>query len=218
MMKLKLEKYEQQKINWPEDGKHVLAQYNDEHVVVYQSYRPAIGLFAAENQYFGGEYSYSRMSWIKPNFLWMMYRSGWSTKPGQEIALAIYLKREYFESILLNAIPSTNLTGIDQAEWKKQLARSDVRLQWDPDHNPYGHKMFRRAVQLGLRNDFLLPFKGEGIIRIENISNFVAEQYELVKSGDLEFLMTPSERVYPLSGKAKQALCIEQDDLSLQGK
>ncbi|MFM7854759.1 MAG: DUF4291 family protein [Flammeovirgaceae bacterium] len=27
--------------------------------------------------------SLNRMTWMKPNFLWMMYRSGWATKHNQ---------------------------------------------------------------------------------------------------------------------------------------
>jgi hypothetical protein len=37
------------------------------------------------------------MTWIKPSFLWMMYRCGWATKPGQERVLAIQITREGFE-------------------------------------------------------------------------------------------------------------------------
>ncbi len=45
-------------------------------IVVYQAYRPEIGDFSVEHQHFGGAFSYNRMTWIKPNFLWMMYHSG----------------------------------------------------------------------------------------------------------------------------------------------
>jgi hypothetical protein len=46
-------------------------------IVVYQAYRPQIGRFAAPRGSFGGShFSLGLMSWIKPNFLWMMYRSG----------------------------------------------------------------------------------------------------------------------------------------------
>ncbi len=158
---LNIEPYQQQTKNWPQSGKHIMAQFTDDYVVVYQAYRPAIGQFAAKHQYFGGEFSYSRMSWIKPNFLWMMYRSGWGAKPGQEIVLAIFLKRAYFETLLSNAFPSTNVMNLDNSQWKSKVAATDVRLQWDPDHDPYGAKLERRAVQLGLRNDYLAPFKGK---------------------------------------------------------
>ncbi len=79
---------------WPKTGRHILAQFDDESVIVYQAYRPAIGHFAAKNGFFGGEFSLSRMSWIKPNFLWMMYRCGWASKEGQEVVLAVRLKRK----------------------------------------------------------------------------------------------------------------------------
>nr|WP_240038802.1 MULTISPECIES: DUF4291 family protein [Okeania] len=39
------------------------------------------------------------MSWIKTNFLWMMYRSAWGSKTGQEIILAVTIKRTAFDGI-----------------------------------------------------------------------------------------------------------------------
>jgi hypothetical protein len=47
--------------------------------VVYQAYRPSIGAHALTHGAFGGDFCYSRMSWIKSNFLGMMYRSGWGS-------------------------------------------------------------------------------------------------------------------------------------------
>ena len=87
---LKTEPYLDQTARWPQTGRHVLAQFDDTSVVVYQAYRPSIGEFAAANGYFGGpDFAFSRMSWIKPNFLWMMYRCGWGRKAGQESVLAV---------------------------------------------------------------------------------------------------------------------------------
>lgn len=198
-MNIKIEKYLDQLEIWPKEGKHILAQYDDESVIVYQAYRPEIGLFAEKNQYFGGEFSYTRMSWIKPNFLWMMYRSGWGTKPGQEITLAIRLHRAFFDRLLRSAFPSTNIHGIADAQWKQQIATTDVRLQWDPDHDPHGTSVERRAIQLGLRGEYLQPFRGDGIISIENVSDFVAQQYNLVRENNIHDLLIPQERVYPVS-------------------
>lgn len=92
-MKLKTQPYLEQREIWPQSGRHILAQYDDDTVVVYQAYNSAIGHFAARNGNFGGDFKMSRMSWIKPNFLWMMYRSGWGTKPDQEVTLAVRLRR-----------------------------------------------------------------------------------------------------------------------------
>jgi hypothetical protein len=102
-MPLLTEPYLTQLPHWPEFGRHILAHYDEDTVVVYQAYAPAIGTFAAQHGYFGGDFKLNRMTWIKPNFLWMMRRSGWGTKPDQEIVLAIWLRREAFDTILASA-------------------------------------------------------------------------------------------------------------------
>jgi len=173
-----------------------MAQYDDEKIVVYQSYRPAIGNFATQNQFFGGPFSLERMTWIKPNFLWMMYRNGWGTKEGQEVVLAIHLKREAFESYLSNAVYSSFKPELyaSYEDWQTDVANSNVRLQWDPDHDPYGTKLERRAIQIGLRKEFIKSYASEDILEIEDISKFVKEQYALVQSNNLEALVTPLEK------------------------
>ena len=106
-MSLVTEPYIEQVKTWPNKGRHILAQYDDDTVIVYQAYCPPIGLYAAEHGTFGGHFSYSRMSWIKPRFLWMMYRSGWGTKERQEVTLALRLGRAFFDSLLAQAVPSS---------------------------------------------------------------------------------------------------------------
>lgn len=193
---MRFESYIDVAATWPASGRHILASHDKESVVVYQAYRPAIGRYAASNQHFGGEYSFSRMSWIKPNFLWMMYRSGWGTKEGQEITLAVTIPRTLFDEILASAVPSAfdvSRYG-DMDEWKSALAASEVRLQWDPDHAPDGSPLKRRAIQLGLRGDILRRYAETEVIRIEDISGFVAEQREALR--DPGNLRVPVETVY----------------------
>lgn len=73
------------------------------------------------------------MSWIKTNFLWMMYRSLWGTKIDQEVVLAIWLQRAAFEEILAAAVHSSFEPELysSRSEWEKTLKRSQVRLQWE---------------------------------------------------------------------------------------
>jgi Domain of unknown function (DUF4291) len=93
--------YTGQKARLPKIGRYILAQFDEEGVIVYQAYRQAIDHFAATHGYFGGDhFSLNRMSWIKPNFLWMMYRSGWGQKEGQEVVLAVKIKRAALDTIL----------------------------------------------------------------------------------------------------------------------
>lgn len=199
-MTLVTEPYSTQVARWPRTGRHILAQFTDDAVIVYQAYRPAIGQFAARHKHFGGEFSLSRMSWIKPNFLWMMYRSGWGTKEGQEVILAVWLRRAAFDDILQQAVPSSFVPAVypDEGAWKCAVRHSAVRLQWDPDHTPVGGAAERRAIQLGLRGEVLAHYARDWIIDIEDISDFVAEQRPLAQAREYARLVTPREAVYPV--------------------
>lgn len=80
-MKTSTELYNQSLQRLPKTGQHILGHQDEKLFVVYQAYKNSIADFAVKNQYLGGtDYSYTRMSWIKPNFLWMMYRCGWAEK------------------------------------------------------------------------------------------------------------------------------------------
>jgi hypothetical protein len=197
-MKLETAPYLEQADRWPHEGRHVLAGFDDETVIVYQAYRPAIGRYAVEHGHFGGEFSYHRMSWIKPNFLWMMYRSGWGSKEGQEVVLALRIRRTFFDSILAEAVPSTfdGRVFASQEDWQAAVGRSSVRLQWDPDHHPSGSPLERRAIQLGLRGGVLAAFGKREIVEVIDVSAFVAGQRENVSSHALTNLRTPVEQIY----------------------
>lgn len=125
---LAIEPYVEQVKRWPTTGQHILAQFDDDTIIVYQAYGPSIGRFAFENGYFGGDFKYSRMSWIKPNFLWMMYRSNWGQAEGQEVVLAIRLKRRFFDSLIANAVLSSFEASAcgNREEWAESVAQSDV--------------------------------------------------------------------------------------------
>jgi len=203
IMKLKLENYKKQLSEWPKEGKHIMAQYDDDSIVVYQSYRPEIGNYASKNQKFGGAFSLNRMTWIKPNFLWMMYRNGWGRKEGQEVVLAIQLKRAAFDRYLDNAVHSSFQSDFYESKevWKSAVQNSDVRLQWDPDHDPYGDKVERRAIQIGIRGEEIKKYAEEDVISILDISSFVQEQHKLVLNNRIDELETPLEKAYPFKMK-----------------
>jgi Domain of unknown function (DUF4291) len=197
---LELEPYETQRARWPEAGRHILAQFDADTIVVYQAYQPSIGLAAVADQRFGGGgFSLDRMSWIKPNFSWMMFRSGWGTKPGQDVVLAIWLRRAAFDAIVAQAVPSSYDAEryADRAAWSDAVKRSNVRAQWDPDHAPSGAPIERRAIQLGLRGPVLASYARESIVEICDISPQVREMRAQLASGGTAALVCPREAVYP---------------------
>lgn len=197
-MKLETILYKDYEQDLPQEGKHIIGQTTSRNTVyVYQAFNPAISEYAILNQKFGGPaYNKGRMTWIKPNFLWMMYRSGWASKPNQERILAIELPVVEFEKILSEAVHSSyrqHLYG-SKDQWKSKLTKSDVRLQWDPDHDPHGSKLERRAIQLGIRGEMLTQFIDKWIVSILDITDFVLEQKKKMDTEGLNMMEVIKEQ------------------------
>lgn len=198
-MNISTELYHQSINRLPKAGQHIIAHQNEESIVVYQAYNSAIADFAIKNQYLGGsDYSYRRMSWIKPNFLWMMFRCGWAEKENQERVLALWISKIDFESILNEAVFSSYHQNHyeSQEQWKSELQTKEVRLQWDPDHDPFGNRVERRAIQLGLKGTILEKFGKHQIQGIEDITDFVKEQKQILNNKQLDKLQIPVETIF----------------------
>lgn len=84
--------------------------------------------------------------------------------------------------------------------------KSQVRLQWDPDHSPSGSKLDRRAIQLGLKYDALEKFATKDIVSITDITDEVKHEYHLWNTRGIEYLKTPSERVYSVGDTIKKQI------------
>lgn len=191
---MKTEKYIHQQSQLPDKGKYIIANYDLETITVYQAFNEKIAKYAVENQKFGGgNYSFDRMTWIKPNFMWMMYRSGWAKKENQEKILALKIKKEGFKNLLQKAVISSFKPELYKSKeiWKTALSSSEVRLQWDPDHNPIGKKLNRKAIQIGIKGETLKQFNDGWITQIEDITAFVRTQSQNIQSD----LIVPFERV-----------------------
>jgi Domain of unknown function (DUF4291) len=204
-MNLEIISYTDYEKDLPQTGRHILGQVRGENIIVYQAFNRAIAEYAVTHQKFGGSaYSFSRMSWIKPNFLWMMYRAGWAMKENQERILAIEIPLTHFEIILEQAAYSSFQPDVyaDKSAWETALQTSEVRLQWDPDHNPSGAKLQRRAVQLGMKGTILKQFTTDWVVSIEDITDFVQAQGRLVAQNDWSNLLVMKENVVAIQNNA----------------
>lgn len=147
------------------------------------------------------------MTWIKPNFLWMMYRSNWARSPNQERILGIWLHIDAFHELLtLSEQTSANSAYASKHEWeaaraaKKTLPGATeewdgrVNVQWDPDHHPSGTKLTRRAIQIGIKK---VPWWSSGarFEKIVDVTPLVIAQRDFVTISE-DQLHTPHERVY----------------------
>ncbi|MCG0067216.1 MULTISPECIES: DUF4291 domain-containing protein [Streptomyces] len=181
----------------------IRARYTDTTVTVYQAYRPGIGGPAARSGRFPAAWKRDRMTWIKPSFLWMMYRCGWGTKEGQETVLAVDISREGFEWALRHACLSHYVPALhtDQAAWKRRLAQSPARVQWDPERDLHLNPLPYRSLQLGLAGQAAARYADEWIVGIEDVTPLATEIHGLVRAGEPERArgLLPRERPYPVA-------------------
>jgi len=181
-----------------EKGKSIRAVYTDNTVRVYQAYGKLIAEEVIRTGAFGEHFSFDRMTWIKPSFLWMMYRSDWATKVGQEYVFAIDIQRSAFDHLLANGV-STSYQGNESMsfeEWKKKLRESDILVQWDPERDIHGNALNYRSVQIGMRGEAIKKYAKEWIVNINDITEYVAFlKQEITKNVDC-LDMLPNEKLY----------------------
>ncbi|MBZ4037655.1 DUF4291 domain-containing protein [Flavobacterium sp. 17A] len=209
-MNLKTIQHHRYEKGLPQEGNFILGQKRGANIFVYQAFNDKIADYAIKNQKFGGQdYSFDRMTWIKPNFLWMMYRSDWSNKDSnQSRILAIEMTYEGFEELLTEGVLTSydKLYG-DEFTWKENLDNSNVRIQWDPDHDIKGDKLKRRAVQIGIKNEALEKFNNELIKSIQDITDFVKEQKAKIDSGN-EWFYVMNESIIEVNNALKKKFSI----------
>lgn len=181
----------------------IRARYTDTTITVYQAYSPEIGLPAVRDGRFPPAWKRDRMTWIKPSFLWMMYRCGWGEKPDQETVLAIEITRTGFEWALHNACLSHYKRGLhpDLATWKRQLKRAPTRVQWDPERNLHLNPLAYRSLQLGLSGEAARLFADEWTVSIADATPLAHKVHALVRDGDLAAAqeLLPVEQPYPVA-------------------
>src|SRR5262245_14122104 len=184
--------------------RQIRAVYDDEVIRVYQAYSNAIARAALQKGTFvSPPFKFDRMSWIKPSFLWMMYRCGWGYKdPNQERVLAIDISRSGFEWALehssLSHYSSDHLAGSDPEE---QRRLSPVRIQWDPERDLLSRPLAHRSIQIVLSNEAISLYVNNWMKNILDITYLAHSLSQLVKEGDFaqaESLL-PSERPYHVS-------------------
>ena len=188
----------------------IRALYDRDTITVYQAYKKEIAEAAVKNNRFVAPFSFNRMTWIKPSFLWMMERSNWGKKSGQEYILSVKIKRECFEKALsMGVLTNPDKTVYKQFdEWEKLFEEAKIHIQWDPERDINGNKLGYRSIQIGISRYLIKEYNDEWIVEINDISPLVKKIDALIRSGNKvkakQFL--PNEKIYPLSTEIKKKL------------
>jgi hypothetical protein len=191
-------------------ARQIRARYSADAITVYQAYSPQIAVPAVAAGRFVAPFKRDRMTWIKPSFLWMMYRCGWATKPGQENVLAVEITRAGFEWALARACLSHYDRHLhqDKAAWSRQLTTSPARVQWDPERSLQLRELPYRSLQLGLSGEAVDRYVDEWTVAITDITPAVHDIRELLKAGDHQAAAAhlPAEHVYQLPDELRSRI------------
>lgn len=180
----------------------IRADFDRESIVVYQAFRANIAAPAVEHQSFQPPFSFHRMTWIKPSFLWLMARSQWAQKSGQEHILAIRISREGWEEALSMATltsPESRVYNNHQT-WADEFAQAKVHVQWDPERSIRGAKLPHHSIQVGISRHLIRTYVDEWILSIEDITPLVRKLHKQCQAGQHQRArkQLPPERSYPL--------------------
>lgn len=180
--------------------RQIYANYDETGVIVYQAFKPSTVKAALEKGTFGRGFSMNRMTWIKPSFAWMLYRSDYASKTRQKAILKIKLTHDGFREILSHSVETHYNPYIyeDEDEWRRTLKKSPVRHQWDPERNLKLGKLERRAIQIGIRGWVVEKYVNEWIISLEEVTELAHDIQDAVKNKRKDLPTVPDERVYPV--------------------
>lgn len=181
--------------------RQIRATYDDQTIRVYQAYSDAIADSALANGTFvSPPFKMERMTWIKPSFLWMMYRAGWGLKDaGQSRILAIDITRNGFEWALTHSCLSHPSEAMSAQEWQQTKAGAPVRIQWDPERDLFLQPLEHKAIQIGLSKRAVTLYVTEWICKITDVTDLAHHLHALVLGGQLDRARAnlPDERPYP---------------------
>ncbi|MGF1427650.1 DUF4291 domain-containing protein [Kitasatospora sp. LaBMicrA B282] len=170
----------------------IRAAHDADTITLYQAYSPAIAGPALAAGRFVAPFSRGRMTWIKPSFRWLMHRSNWARKPGQERILAVRITRAGWEQALANAV----LTTGDPAA----LATAAVHVQWDPERSAAGAALNHYSIQVGVGRGMIDALVDDWTVELTDLTPQVRRIAELVRAGRSAqaVRLLPPERPYPL--------------------
>ncbi|GGL33942.1 DUF4291 domain-containing protein [Planomonospora parontospora] len=180
----------------------VRADYDAETIVVYQAYPSAVADPALSAGRFVPPFSFTRMTWIKPSFLWLMHRSNWARKPGQERVLAVRITRDGWHEALSRAVLTTaGPAAVDRAA---------VHVQWDPERSLRGAALNHYSIQVGIGRTLIRRFADEWVVGLTDVTPTVRRIAGLVQSGQASKAqrLLPPEREYPVPPEIARRLLI----------
>lgn len=190
--------------------REIRADFNRDSIVVYQAYRNQIAQPAINAGRFEAPFSWGRMTWIKPSFLWLMARSNWGRKSGQEHILAIRIRRSGWEYALSLGVLTSFEAKVHGSEpaWRDEFEHAKIHVQWDPERSLNCKKLQHRSIQVGLSRHIIREFTDDWILDNSEHTALTKKVRSLYLAGHQRRAkeLLPTERVYPVDNEVRTRL------------
>ncbi len=181
----------------------IRADYDASSIVVYQAYPQAIAAASLKAGRFVEPFSFNRMTWIKPSFLWLMHRSNWGQKSGQECILAVRISRIGWERALASGVLTSYepKAHASQTQWADAFAKAPVQIQWDPERNLRGAALQHGSVQVGIGRQMIHEYNESWLMELRDLTPTVAKMRDLLRRGEAQAASRhlPHEKPYPVN-------------------
>lgn len=190
--------------------RQIRAVYDETTIRVYQAYPDNIADAAlARGTFVAPPFKMERMTWIKPSFLWMMYRAGWGFKDsGQKRILALDITRAGFEWALAHSCLSHADTATSKDAWRAKKEAAPVRIQWDPERDVLLQPRAQRAIQIGLSQEAVELYVNHWITCITDLTPLAHAVHALVQNQQFAAAeaLLPKEAPYPVSARLAESI------------
>jgi hypothetical protein len=200
----------------PIPSRQVRALYDETTITVYQAYSTSIADAAVKAQKLSAspDFKPGRMTWIKPSWAWMMYRSGYSFKDaGQARILALKMSHQHFLELLRRGVLTSHHANGQERTQGPQSRTTDVKIQWDPERSAKLDILPYRSIQIGIPASLSTTWTEEWIVSIEDVTHKATQlkhaidtHTELADTDLLDLGLIPVERPFPLPQAVQKTL------------
>lgn len=194
----------------PTPKRQIRAHYDSQTITLYQAYSDAIADAAVASQKLHASplFSLDRMTWIKPSWTWMLYRSGYAAKDSNQVRiLALKMRHSDFEELLRHACVH------DGRAMTVEERKRPVRVQWDPERSVWLGPLPYRSIQIGVGRGIVRRWVEEWVIGIEDVTERARElkrrldkRKEVTRDELVALGLVPEERAYEVPEELRETL------------
>lgn len=190
--------------------REIRADSDRDTIVVYQAYSDAIADAALRAGRFVPPFSFQRMTWIKPSYLWLMARSHWGTRANQTRILAVRLARSGWQTALSEGVLTAFEPRVHRTcdAWQAAFDTAPIHIQWDSERSFAGRPLNYQSLQVGISRQRIQDYVSHWVVEIRDLTGLTARIRSLRAAGQTirARALLPREVPFPVEASLARRL------------